>query len=180
MIAVVHGDLAMVAVQGVVRPVTAEWTAVTSLLRRLDPLIGAEIEAQCRAMGELPVGTALVTGAGDLGAELLIHLVVRSATQPVTHAGIARGLSNALRRAEEWGIEALAIPPLGLGAGNLEVEESADVMLPILVEWQRTGGRPERITIVVDSDYEKDVFERAIARIESDRAGIADLPLLDP
>jgi O-acetyl-ADP-ribose deacetylase (regulator of RNase III) len=180
MIEVVQADLATIAMQGVIRPVAAEWTAVTPSLRRLDPLLGDDVEEQCRRIGELPVGTALVTSAGGLGADLLIHVIVRSVTRPVTEAGVARGLQAALRRADEWGIAALATPPLGLGAGNLDAEESADVMVPILVEWQRTDRQPHRIAVVVESGYEQEVFERALRQAMADTAGALDLPLLDP
>jgi O-acetyl-ADP-ribose deacetylase len=180
MIEVVHGDLATLDVQGVLRPVASEWTSVTPSLRRLDPLIGPEVEEQCRALGELPPGTALVTVGGGLGAELIIHTVVRSITQPVTETIVARGLQAALRRAEEWGIASLAMPPIGLGAGNLDVEHSADVMVPILVEWSRSDRPTRRLLIVVESDYEMEVFERAVRRATADTAGAVDLPLLDP
>jgi O-acetyl-ADP-ribose deacetylase (regulator of RNase III) len=177
MIEVVRGELAGAGTPGVLRPVTAEWTAVTPAMRRLDPLLGPEVVEQCQRMGELPIGTAIVTGAGAIPADLLIHVVIRSATQPVTPGNTARGLLNGLRRAEEWGIEALALPPLGTGAGNLDAEESADIMVPILLEWMRSERPPRRVVVVVETDYEYDAFERRIRR--EDSAGPADLPLLD-
>jgi O-acetyl-ADP-ribose deacetylase (regulator of RNase III) len=179
MIEVVRGELGAVRSQGVLRPVTAEWTAVTPAMRRLDPLIGPEIEDQCRKMGELPLASALVTGAGGLAADLLIHVIVRSATQPVTAAVVSRGLVNGLLRAEEWGIGDLALPPLGTGAGNLDAEESADVMVPILQEWLRGENPPRTFRIVVDNDYEFGAFDRKVRQAPA-MGGAAGLPLLDP
>ena len=74
-----------------------------------------------------------------------------------------RGLVNGLRRLAEWGIESVAMPPLGTGAGNLDAEESARVMIPAIREHQLASARPLRVAIVVESDYEYDVFRRIVA-----------------
>jgi len=180
MIGVVRGDLAGTAAQAILRPVAAEWTAVTGSLKRLEPLMGEAVEEQCRKMGVLPPGTALVTSGGGLEAEFVIHVVVRSLHQQVTRFIVARGLEAALGRADEWGIESLALPPVGVGAGNLDAEQSAAVIVPILVEWQRTDRLPRQISIVVETEYEHDVFERAVRQATDSAADATDLPLLDP
>lgn len=179
MIEVRLGELAQIPTPGMLRPVTAEWLAVTPAMRRLEVAAGEEVERQCRAMGELPVGSAIVTGGGGLPAELLIHAVVRSATEPVTEAGVSRALLAGLRRADEWGIEALTLPPLGTGAGNLDAEVAADVMVPILEEWLRSDRQPRRIVIVVESEYERDAFARATGPGVARDGGALGLPTLD-
>lgn len=178
MIEVVRGELATSGLPCLLRPVTAEWTAVTPAMARFESLLSEDVREQCRRMGELPVGSAIVTAAGGLEAELLIHVIVRSMTEPVSVAGVERALDNGLRRADEWGVAALALPPLGTGAGNLDAEEAADVMVPILHAWLRADRRPRRVVVVVGTDYEHDVFERRRLREPPAPAG-TDLPLLD-
>jgi O-acetyl-ADP-ribose deacetylase (regulator of RNase III) len=131
-------------------------------MRRLELAAGPEVEEKCRALGELPVGSAVVTPGGQLAAELIVHVVVRSATEPVTVRGVEQGLINALRRAAEWGLETIALPPLGTGAGNLDPEEAASVMVPVLLDHARSGARPLHIEIVVESDYDLDAFLREL------------------
>ena len=181
MIAVRLGELEKLAASAILWPVTAEWGAVTPAMRRFEIAAGAGVDEQCRRMGDLPVGSAIVTAAGDLPAELLIHAVVRSATEPVSETGVAKALLNALRRADEWGIEELALPPLGTGAGNLDAEVAAEVMVPILVEWLRSDRHPHRVIVVVETEYELDVFERGARQAEAAGTGdAAGLPTLDP
>jgi hypothetical protein len=60
--------------------------------------------------------------------------------------------------------------PLGTGAGNLDPEESAREMIPILLDHLSSGAEPSRIDLIVDSEYEKEVFERELKRF--------DLPIL--
>lgn len=162
MIRIVQGELAASDAEAVLRPVTAEWNAVTPAMRRLEISAGPEVEAQCRATGELPVGSAIITSAGRLAARFMIHVVVRSVDHAVSEAGVRRGLQNGLRRSAEWGIRRVAMPPLGTGAGNLDADDAAAAMIPVLVEHMRAGGVPAEVEIHVDSDYEREVFERHV------------------
>ena len=164
MISVRLADLAEAHETAVLRPVTAEWTATNSTMRRLEMVAGPEVETQCRSLGELPVGSAVVTGAGRIRAEYLIHVVVRSIEQAVSPGGVQRALRNGLRRVVEWGFASVALPPLGTGAGNLDAEESAEAMVPILLEYLRTAERSAHIAILVESEYERDAFEHELRR----------------
>ncbi|HEX6938919.1 MAG TPA: macro domain-containing protein [Longimicrobiales bacterium] len=163
MIEVRIGELAEAGTAALLRPVDAGLAAVTPATRRLELAAGAALAEQCRRLGELPVGSAAITGAGALGVEFMVHVVVRSEEEPVSPAGVRRGLLNGLRRLTEWGIESVAMPPLGTGAGNLDAEESAQVMIPTILEYQRGVPRPLRVVVVVESEYELEAFRRAIA-----------------
>jgi O-acetyl-ADP-ribose deacetylase (regulator of RNase III) len=155
MIRVVRGELAEAGAQAILRPVTSDWAAVTPAMRRLEVAAGADLERQCRSLGELPVGSAVVTGAGDLAAEFMIHVVVRSIEQRVTASGVRRAFVAGLRRLEEWGIRRVAMPLLGTGAGNLDAEESAALLVGVLADAEAGGWAPAEVFIVADSDYEE-------------------------
>lgn len=164
MIIVRRGDLAATAVEAVIRPVTAEWTAPNPMLRRLEVAAGPAVEAHCRELGELPVGAAVVTPAGDLAATYLVHVVIRSFEQPTTPGLVARALRNSLRRLGEWGVRSAALPPIGTGAGNLDAEQSAEVMVPILLEYLRTEDPAAHLEIVVDTAWDHDAFLAELRR----------------
>jgi O-acetyl-ADP-ribose deacetylase len=164
-IRIVQGELTATSAEAVLRPVTAEWNAVTPAMRRLEIAAGPELERQCRSLGELPIGSATITPAGDLAARFVVNVIVRSMDEAVSEAGVRRGLQNGLRRIAEWGIARVAMPPLGTGAGNLDAEDSADVMIPVLMEQLQAGGPPAEVEIYVDSDYEREVFERRVRAV---------------
>jgi O-acetyl-ADP-ribose deacetylase len=162
-IRVVQAELASLAVEAVLRPVTAEWSSVTPAMRRLELAAGEALLEQCRLLGDLPVGSAVITGAGELPAQFMVHVVIRSASEPVTAAAVRRGLQNGLRRAAEWGITELALAPLGTGAGNLDADDVAGIMVPMLSDAVRAEGALRAADICVDTDYERDVFDRHVA-----------------
>lgn len=163
MIRIIRGELAATRREAVLRPVSAEWTAVTPAMRRLELAAGADLEQHCHAAGELPIGSAIITPAGALDARFMVHVVVRSVDEQVTEHGVRRALQNGVRRLAEWGIVAVALPPLGTGAGNLDPEDAAAIMLPVLYDALAAGPLSEA-DIHVDSDYELDVFNGAVAR----------------
>jgi O-acetyl-ADP-ribose deacetylase (regulator of RNase III) len=155
-------DLAEVRAAGLVRPVSAERQAVTPAMRRLEMAAGPALDEQCRRLGELPVGSAVITPAGDLPVQFVIHAVVRSYQEPVSAGTVRRALQNALRRAEEWGLDRVAVAPFGTGAGNLDAEESARIMMDVLMEHMQSARYPASVEIVVDSEYDRDAFERQL------------------
>ncbi len=158
------GVLAETPASAILMPVDADRGAATAAARRVELLAGPAGAAPLQALGELPVGSATMSAAGALPAQFLIHVVVRSRDEGVTRGGVRRGLQNALRRAVEWAIPDIALPPLGTGAGNLDAEESAAIMVPVLREHLRTSPFPARVRIMVESEYELDAFRRELAR----------------
>jgi O-acetyl-ADP-ribose deacetylase len=166
MIEVVQGDLANLRASGILRPVSAEWEPVSGAARRVEIAAGPQLIEQCEKLGDLPVGSAVLTSAGNLDADFIVHAIVRSVEEQVSESTVYRALQNALRRCVEWGLESLALPPMGTGPGNLDAEEAASVMVPVLLEHMRDAEYPATVSIVVDSDYERDVFRGELARYD--------------
>lgn len=167
MIRVIQAELSETRHAAVLRPVSSEWDPVTPATRRLEIAAGPELAEQCRRMGELPLGSAVITSAGALPhAEWMVHVIVRSVLEPVTTDTVRRGLQNGLRRIAQMNIESVAVAPLGTGAGNLDAEESAREMIPVLLEHLQQARYPEVVDLVVDSPYELEAFERQLKKFD--------------
>ena len=157
-------DLAFYDGEAIVRPVNEDLGATTPLLRRLELAAGAQLHDQIRLQEPLPVGAAVVTSAGDLQTDLLVHAVVMSRTERVTSDSVRRALMSALQRVESWQIRRIAIPPFGLGAGNLDVDESARVMISVIAQHVAAARYPEDITLIAETPDEEHAFSAALKR----------------
>jgi len=157
-------DLVGIEADALLRSVGSDLEACTPLDRRLGDRAGPEVLDRLRAFGETPVGAALVTPGGGLAAPFLIHLVLRSRDEPISPASLTRALRNGLRQSAEWGVGTLAVPPLGIGAGNLNAEASARVMCRVFREHWEAREHPRRILVAVGSPYEGEVFRAEAAR----------------
>lgn len=152
------------SVEAAIRTVSSQLEPVTPLARELGLAAGVGILDRVRAQGEFPVGGALVTTGGDSPASYLIHIVVQSAEEPVTRSSVRRALLNGLRRAAQFGISTVTLPPLGTGAGNLEAEGSAGAVVMALEEHRGAEELPRTIRIIVTSEYERSAFATRLER----------------
>ena len=169
MIRVVRGDLAAMEVECVLRPARSDGASFSGVGRRLEAGAGDAVLQRLTSSGEAPLGTALLTPGGDLPAQFLIHVVLQSPDEPVTARALKLGLLNALRRASDFGIESVALPPLGMMAGALEGEEVAEVVASVLHDHLCEGLPPRSFVIVVESAYEESVFAHAVEAMGSGR-----------
>jgi len=164
-IRVVVDDLAFVEADALIRPTTAFLEATSVSLRRLEHVGGPPFWSQLTTHGELAVGSAVVTSSGDLTADLVVHAVICSQEQPVTVHSVKRALLSALQRAGDWHLSLVAVPPMGTGAGNLEMEDAAAAMVEVLAAAMATAAYPKDVCIVVDDDEQKALFEAYLRRL---------------
>jgi serine/threonine-protein kinase len=164
-IRVVRSDLIALGVQAAMRSVGSDLEPCSAADHRIGLQAGVALLERLRAFGDLPVGAAVVTPAGDLGSELLIHVVIRSEEEPVSEERVARAFRNGLRQAAEWGVGTLAVPPLGVGAGNLDAEASARVMCSVLEAHRAGSHSPYEVLFVASNDYEEEAFAGEVKRV---------------
>lgn len=151
-------DLGFYEGEAIARPVNAMLAATTPVMRRLEQAAGATFLTQTRLTQPLPVGAAVVTAAGALPVQLLIHGVVSSDEEPVSRHTVRTAMVSTLHRADAFRIRELAIAPFGLGAGNLDIEDSADVMIDVLTEHMRRSSYPSAVVIVAETALEEQVL----------------------
>lgn len=168
MIRVVQGQLCDQKVDGLMRPVRSDLAPVSGPSRDVVLDAGEELQERLGRMGLLPVGGAVLTPAGSLPAPFLIHAVVMSEDEPQTGLSVQRALRNGLRRASDWGLGSLALPPFGMAVGTADPEVAARTLVEILFNHLDEGLAPLDLTIVVSSDFESQLFGRLIE--ESSRA----------
>lgn len=131
---VLAGDPLRTPGDALVRPVTMELEGITPWAREAEVLGGAQLRDRISTLDALPAGAVLVTPAGDLPFQLLLHVVLLAPGEDLGAALLLRGLRHALRQAREWEVEALVLPLLGAGPGQLDVETASEVLADALAE----------------------------------------------
>ena len=162
MIRVVVDDLAFVEADALVRPATATLEPVSPSLRRLEQLGGPAFVSQIRTPIPLAVGAAVVTAAGELTPEFVIHAVVMSDDQPATPSGIRRTITSVLQRAADWELARITTPLLGVGPGNLSPEDAARILVDTLASDMQHTRYPREVCIVVESEEDRVMVEAYI------------------
>ena len=164
MIHVVTGDLASVIADAVVRPATTRLEPLTPALRQLDAAAGPRFLEQATVRRELPPGAAVVTGAGDLAAEFVVHLVLGADPDDVTIDTLRRATEAALWQCTQWQIAILALPVPAVG--NLSPAGALSAMLEPIRAHMRTADHPATVLIVT-----ADAAEHALASARIGQGG---------
>ncbi|MGH7644905.1 MAG: hypothetical protein ACREMR_04905, partial [Gemmatimonadales bacterium] len=89
--------------------------------------------------------------------------IIQSDVEPVSRSGVTRAWLSVLQQAERWGFARLAAPPLGVGPGNLSIEDAAEIMVTGLQAHRGSAALPTDVAVVVDSAADRDVFAAALA-----------------
>jgi len=176
--AVVVDDLAFFDGDAIARPVNETLGATTAVGRKLETAAlegerGARLVRQLQPAEPLAVGAAVVTGAGALGVELLIHAVVQGREERVTRDTVRRATTSALQRAGDFAVAHLGLGPFGLGAGNLDPDDAAEAMAGPIARLLAAAPLPERVTLVVETDDEARAFAAALERAAAATAAAA-------
>ena len=169
MITVVIGGLADQPCVGLMRPVRSDLEPLTSGSRDVGIKAGQTVTDRLDQLGSVPVGGAVITPGGGLDAEFLIHAVTMDEVESQSTMTVQRAVRNGLRRAVEWEFASLALPPLGLGVGDMGAEDAARVLVELLVDHLDEGHAPLEIVIVVGNEYEESVFNAVISELVRDR-----------
>lgn len=164
MIQVVVDDLAFLAVDAVLRPANERLDPVTPAMSRLDRQAGERFSVQRRIQSPLDIGAAVVTGAGDLAAKFVVHAVIQSTTVGTSRDAVRRALLSAWQRASDWELGAIATPLVGVGAGQLSLEEAATILTETLHEHRARAEYPAMVHIVLEHEAERDAVAAVIAR----------------
>ncbi len=113
---------------------------------------GRVIEREAMARGPVPVGSAVVTTAGDLPARHVIHAAVMGQDLSTDLGTVAVATASVLELAEELSLGSLAIPLLGTGVGGLDEELVARTMANQVGNRAREGGCAGMTVMLVGFD----------------------------
>jgi O-acetyl-ADP-ribose deacetylase (regulator of RNase III) len=123
---------------------------------------GDEIEREAMAQGPIPIGEAVVTGAGRLRARHVIHAAAMGQDLTTDASKIARATASALRRADELGLRSIALPALGTGVGGFPLTECARVMLDAVRAHLERGSALDEVVFALRSPDAVRAFEAAL------------------
>ncbi len=110
---------------------------------------GKEIEVEAVKKGPIPIGEAVVTGAGKLKARYIIHAAVMGQDLKTDAQKVRQATRNSLLRGDEIGIKSMAFPALGTGVGGFPLDECARIMISEVRQYSAKKTGLERVVFVL-------------------------------
>lgn len=147
---VVHGDLLDQDVEVIVnawnRNIIPWWLllpqGVSGAIKRRG---GYQPFREVARHGPIPLGEAVLTGAGRLPFKGIIHVAGISMLWRSSPLAVQRSVTSALRVAAQRGFTSIAMPLIGAGTGGGSPEQVRDLILETLATSDYTG----RVVVVV-------------------------------
>ena len=125
---------------------------------------GKEIEAEAVKKGPIPVGEAVVTGAGKLKAKYIIHAAVMGPDLKTDAKKIREATKNSLLSGDELGIKSIAFPALGTGVGGFPLNECARIMIDEVRQYSARKTGLEKVVFVLFGQSAYQAFKQELGK----------------
>jgi O-acetyl-ADP-ribose deacetylase (regulator of RNase III) len=156
-----EGDIAAVRVDAVANAANDHLWMGAGVAGALKRAGGAEIEREAVALGPIPLGSAVATGAGRLPARWVIHGAVMGQDLRTSAELVRRTTRSCLELADELGCSSLALPAFGTGVGGFPLGECAGIMVGEARSF--AGSTLERVVFAVFGAEARAAFVAALA-----------------
>jgi O-acetyl-ADP-ribose deacetylase (regulator of RNase III) len=113
---------------------------------------GPTIQQELEGLAPVPTGDAVVSAAGKLKAQYIVHAVGPRFQEAGLEGKLRATMIGALKRVEEKGIKRIAFPAMGAGYYGIAPDLCARVMLEVLQQHlEGETGIEEVVICVLDS-----------------------------
>lgn len=158
-----NGDICDLEVDAIVNAAsTSLWmsTGVAGAIKRRG---GDAIEFEAVRQGPVPLGGAVVTGAGTLACRYVIHAASIGPDRRTTRESIESATRSAIAQAEQLNCESIAFPALGTGVGGFPLEEAAEAMVSTVRDELRRAKRLQLVVFALRGASAYAAFDAALA-----------------
>ena len=115
---------------------------------------GPQIQKDLDKLAALEPCQAVISEAGELKARYIIHANGPKFQEEDMKGKIKTTMINALKLADEKGIENIAFPPMGVGFYGVPLDQSAGVMLSTLQEYLQGDTGIQQVVICLNDNRE--------------------------
>lgn len=160
----IGGDITEVEAEAFVFDITEDVKLGSGFGAAIQQRGGIVIQKQLDEIGSCPTGEAVVTEAGILKANWIIHANGPKFREENEEAKLQQTVRSALARAEEKGVKTLAFPPIGTGIYQVPMDLCARVMVETITQHLSNGAALDEVMIVARDPREFGPFKAQIEK----------------
>jgi O-acetyl-ADP-ribose deacetylase (regulator of RNase III) len=160
----VEGDITALEVDAIVNPANENLQLGSGVAGAIRERGGPSIQEECNRIGSTPVGTAVMTGAGNLRAKQVIHAVGPRYGEGDDDRKLASAARAALALADRRGLRSIALPAISTGVFGFPMDRAARVMLTEIHRYLQGGTKLERVVVCLHGEEAFGIFRRELRR----------------
>ena len=163
-IQIVQGDITEMDTQAIVNAANAQLVLGAGVAGAIRKKGGPTIQEECNRIGGTYVGGAVVTGAGDLKADYVIHAVGPRLGEGDEDRKLRDATVNSLIRAEELKIKSVALPAISTGVFGYPLDRAARIMIGAVREYLSGRTALERVVFCLFGREAYEAFDQELNR----------------
>jgi O-acetyl-ADP-ribose deacetylase len=160
----IEGDITELDVDAIVNAANDQLQLGTGVAGAIRSKGGPLIQEECDRIGGTPVGTAVMTGAGNLKARWVIHAVGPRMGEGDEDKKLAAAVRAALALADRRGLKSIALPAISTGNFGFPVQRAARIMLTEAHRFLQGGTKLERVVLCLYGQEVFDTFKSELRR----------------
>ncbi|MDZ4865117.1 MAG: macro domain-containing protein [Gemmatimonadota bacterium] len=153
------------AVDAIVRAADASLAPLGAASAALDDAAGPRFQSLRQVVAPLDAGAAVITGAGDLAAEFVLHIVLASEERATTPEIVRRALVSAWHRAEGWELTTIGAPLGAVAVADLSLDTAVRLLIDTFQERRPDSRFPAELQIIVTGPTEQALVDSLLERV---------------
>jgi len=162
---IVEGNIVVLNVDAIVNAANKSLILGGGVAGAIRNLGGPSIQEECNAIGPIEVGEAVLTGAGTLNAEYVIHAVGPVYGEGDEDIKLANATLNSLKLAQEKNLKSIALPAISTGIFHFPIKRCAEIMIKIAMDFLRDNETPQEIVLCLYGERAYTIFQGTFDRI---------------
>lgn len=161
----VKGDITEVDVEAIVNPANHLLKLGAGVAGVIARKGGPMIQRECDDIGGCAVGSAVITGSGELPCRFIIHAVGPRMGEGEEEDKIASATGAIFDLCAKNGIQSVAIPAISTGNFGVSMEVCAEAILKTAIERLQGEGAPAQVIVALADLNALSVFEETLGRL---------------
>lgn len=158
------GDITELDVQALVNSAAEDLQLKGEIAETIREKGGPSIQEECDRIGHTPEGSAVVTGAGKLAAEFVIHAVCPRLGGGDEDRKLQSAVRASLALADKHRLRSIGMPAISTGSFGFPVDRCARILLSEIHGYLQGGTRIERVMICLLTDEDFGIFKHELRR----------------
>jgi len=159
-----EGDITTLEVEAIVNAANKDLKLGSGVAGAIRKKGGPSIQAECDRIGGTPVGTAVITGAGELHAKHVIHAVGPKMGEGDEDRKLSSAVRSALALADRHGLKSIALPAISTGVFGYPIDRCARVTLTEIHRYLQGGTKLEQVVVCLHGEEAFNTFRRELRR----------------
>ncbi len=160
----IEGDITDLEVEAIVNAANEDLQLGSGVAGAILEKGGPSIQEECNRIGGTPVGTAVLTGSGNLKADHVIHAVGPRMGEGEEDRKLQSAIRASLALADRHGLKSIALPALSTGNFGFPMDRCARILLTEVYRYLQGGTKIERVVISLWDDATFEIFKRELRR----------------